>query len=792
MDEETFSILLVEDDESHAELIRRSFEAAGDRFRLNVAHCLEDARRALTVHGVDLVIADLVLPDGGGTDLLPDEGGDLTYALVVMTGQGDEKVAVTAMKAGALDYVVKSDAAFLQMPRIADRVLREWRHMVERTRAQQALRESEQRYRTLVETMKEGLAVLDEKGVITYANEKFAHLLGFPQDELIGRHHIELVDESDKESYLQEFERRTSAQSSSFETALTARNGTEVPVILAASPLFDDAGNFSGTFGVFTDITGQKRVERELKESRERLELALEAAELAVWDWNLVTDELVCNQRWAEMIGHAPDEIQLASRNWDSLIHPVDVESVVTAVNDHLEGRTPYYETEHRRLRNDGSWVWVQSRGKVVARDRDGKPLRATAVLMDITRRKHAEEAFRKSHALLEAVSRAQRAFIVKKDRAAVFDGLLDDLLSLTESRYGVIEEIPDVDEGAIRGEIIAVRSRRENGAADGWHGNLSVDGRQFPLIDPAVRNALATGGAIISNNLPVDGGSAEPGEDYPPIQTFMGLPCYLGEKLIGLVGIANRLEGYDQEMVDFLEPYLLTLANIIEAYRTDNKRKDAERRVQSSLAEKEILLREVHHRVKNNLSVMNSLLRIQEDYVEDSAHRKILADARNRVRSMAVAHEKLHQSESLAELDVEEYVGSLVDHLVLSATDVRKRVTLSKKMENISFGLDTAIPVGFIVTELVTNCLKHAFPDEREGEIEISLERVADEEFALTVSDNGVGAPEEIDFGSPGSLGLELVDTFVQKLRGKLEVEREGGTRVRLRFREIKPPSNI
>jgi two-component sensor histidine kinase len=271
-----------------------------------------------------------------------------------------------------------------------------------------------------------------------------------------------------------------------------------------------------------------------------------------------------------------------------------------------------------------------------------------------------------------------------------------------------------------------------------------------------------------------------------------MGLPCYLGEELIGLVGIANRLEGYDQGMVDFLEPYLLNLANIIQAYRTDNKRRDAEKRVQASLAEKEILLREVHHRVKNNLSVMNSLLRIQEDYVADSAHRKILADARNRVRSMAVAHEKLYQSESLAELDVEEYVGSLVDHLVFSAADVRKRVTLTKKIDNISFGLDTAIPVGFIVTELVTNCLKHAFPGEREGEIQISLDRSNDLEFALTVSDNGVGVPKEIDFGSPGSLGLELVDTFVQKLRGKLEVEQGGGTRVRVRFREIKPPSKI
>ncbi len=213
----------------------------------------------------------------------------------------------------------------------------------------------------------------------------------------------------------------------------------------------------------------------------------------------------------------------------------------------------------------------------------------------------------------------------------------------------------------------------------------------------------------------------------------------------------------------------------------TDRKR--AEDQVRSSLEEKEVLLREVHHRVKNNLAVMSSLLNLQARYVHEESHRHLFEDAQARIRSMAVAHELLYRAENLADLNIPEYLARLGDHLVVSTKSLRIPIHLRKDIEPVSFGLDTAIPLGFILTELVTNSIKHAFPQGEEGEIRISLRSLDDDEFELSVSDTGVGVPPDVDPNNPRSLGLSLVNTFVNQLGGTLEVRTDKGTETRVRF---------
>jgi len=214
-------------------------------------------------------------------------------------------------------------------------------------------------------------------------------------------------------------------------------------------------------------------------------------------------------------------------------------------------------------------------------------------------------------------------------------------------------------------------------------------------------------------------------------------------------------------------------------------ERKRAEEQIQASLKEKEVLLREIHHRVKNNLAVICGLLSLQSCSIRDETHRGMFEALEARVRSMALAHEKLYQSESLANLKIREYVDGLVDHLI-GSTRLGNPIQLKKEIDELSFGLDTAIPVGFILTELVSNCLKHAFTDRREGEIGIGLRAMGDQEFELVVSDDGVGMPEAIDVENPKTLGLDLVKAFVGKLRGTLEILRDHGTQVRIKFKEI------
>ena len=215
-------------------------------------------------------------------------------------------------------------------------------------------------------------------------------------------------------------------------------------------------------------------------------------------------------------------------------------------------------------------------------------------------------------------------------------------------------------------------------------------------------------------------------------------------------------------------------------------QRKAAEDRIKASLKEKEVLLREIHHRVKNNLAVIDALLLLQSQFGTDEV-RKMFESVQDRIRAMAIAHEKLYQTENLATLNVDDYINTLVDRLFGSYGGLVARVTFKKEIESFSLGIDTAIPLGMIVTELVSNCLKHAYPKGTEGEVAVSVRTVGEQEYELVVSDKGVGMPVVADRKDTKSFGLDLVSALVDQLHGHVEICGVNGTDVRIRFKEVK-----
>jgi PAS domain S-box-containing protein len=214
--------------------------------------------------------------------------------------------------------------------------------------------------------------------------------------------------------------------------------------------------------------------------------------------------------------------------------------------------------------------------------------------------------------------------------------------------------------------------------------------------------------------------------------------------------------------------------------------RKKAEEKVEASLREKEILLREVHHRVKNNMQVISSLFNLQSRYIKDKKSLEIFRNCQNRVRSMALIHERLYQAEDLAKVDIEEYVQSLISHLFSSYGISPEAISLSTDIKNVFLDIGKAIPCGLIINELVSNSLKHAFPDRKKGEMRISLKPLDKNEIELMVSDNGVGLPKEVDFQNVESLGLHLVTILAKdQLHGTVELDRSSGTKFVIRFRK-------
>ena len=217
-----------------------------------------------------------------------------------------------------------------------------------------------------------------------------------------------------------------------------------------------------------------------------------------------------------------------------------------------------------------------------------------------------------------------------------------------------------------------------------------------------------------------------------------------------------------------------------------------SEARLRMALHEKEVLLKEIHHRVKNNLQIIHSLLNLQLPYIKDNKAIELFKESQNRVYSMALIHEKLYQSESLAEINLAGYIQSLIANLFLSYGVSEKAITPKIDVENLMLNIDTVIPCVLIINELVSNSLKHAFKNYsgragQKNEICIDLRYGTGNEFILTVNDNGVGLPQGFDIKNCRSLGLELVSVLVKQLRGSIHLNTSGRTEFTITFTEFK-----
>jgi len=219
----------------------------------------------------------------------------------------------------------------------------------------------------------------------------------------------------------------------------------------------------------------------------------------------------------------------------------------------------------------------------------------------------------------------------------------------------------------------------------------------------------------------------------------------------------------------------------VMSIVRDITERRRAEEMLQASLREKEALLREIHHRVKNNLQVTSSLLRLQAGTITDPKQREVFASTQHRIRSMALVHEKLYQSTNLSRIDFREYIAALADLLFKSAAPERTPIAFRLEGDQVFLSIDTAVPCGLIVNELLSNALKHAFPDDRGGEIVVSL-HFQNGTCTMRVRDDGAGLPIHPST-SRKTLGLELVRGLVQQIEGSYDVTSDGGSEFTITF---------
>lgn len=225
----------------------------------------------------------------------------------------------------------------------------------------------------------------------------------------------------------------------------------------------------------------------------------------------------------------------------------------------------------------------------------------------------------------------------------------------------------------------------------------------------------------------------------------------------------------------------------INELESLERERLRIESQLKSSLEEKELLLKEIHHRVKNNMAVISSLLNLQSAHFSDKAVRDAFADTRGRIRSMALVHEQLYKSENLAKIYFTLYINELAARIAQSGEFDSSGIDMEITTDAIYLGIDSAVPCGMLINELLTNAFKYAFPHHREGIIKLSMKDLGDNLYCLEVSDNGVGLPEDVNLNEPKTFGLQLVKLLTEQLNGSIEVDRTNGTRFTITFKSIR-----
>jgi PAS domain S-box-containing protein len=227
-------------------------------------------------------------------------------------------------------------------------------------------------------------------------------------------------------------------------------------------------------------------------------------------------------------------------------------------------------------------------------------------------------------------------------------------------------------------------------------------------------------------------------------------------------------------------------LTNVVVIDTDITLRKKMEEQIRSSLEERGVLLREIHHRVKNNLQIIISLFNLQTHYVQDPVASKALRDGQNRIKSMALIHERFYQSDGLSRIDFDDYIRRLTDNLLQSSGITSEKVVLDIVSEKISLDIDTAVPCGLIINEVVSNSIKHAFNDGRKGKIIIQFNKTDEASYRLVIADNGIGLPEGFDLESSDSLGIQLINALTDQIDGKLNIENSNGVKYIIDFKTV------
>ena len=371
-------ILLVDDDPDVATMTATFLERENERFTVETTTTTSEALDRVARNPPHCIVSDYDMPSRNGLEFLEAIREDYPeLPFILFTGKGSEEVASDAISAGVTDYLQK-EATTSQYAVLANRII----NAVEGFVAQR----ERQRHLDAIETAQEGISILDEDRFI-YVNDAYADLYGYNPEEMLGEH-WKLIYPDDEVAEARDEILPEVAESGHWHGKTTGLRKDGSTFVEDHTLALTEGGELVCTV---RDITESEKQQKRLEHTLTRLELAVEGANLGVWDWDMRTDTVQFNERWAEMLGYTPDEIEPHLDAWETRVHPADIDDVEAALQAHIDGESQYYDTEHRMRTADGNWKWIRDIGKVLERNETGEAIRAVGIHLDITEQKERE-----------------------------------------------------------------------------------------------------------------------------------------------------------------------------------------------------------------------------------------------------------------------------------------------------------------------------------------------------------------------------------------------------------------
>jgi PAS domain S-box-containing protein len=579
-------------------------------------------------------------------------------------------------------------------------------------------------YRKLYDNIMEGFAYVDMQGIIKESNSVYQKMLGYTASELMCLTYNDLTPAKwhEVEKKIVEEQILVNGFSEVYEKEYIRKNGTIFPVELRTCLVKNDAGENEGMWAFIRDITERKKKEEQLIENDYWLNESQRIGRLGYYTFDIKSNSYTCSTVLDSIFGIEKDS-EKTIEAWNNLVVPEQREEMLSYFLNYVFLERQPFDKEYEIIRaNDKERRWVWGHGELQF-DEEGTPVIMFGIIQDINDRKKAEETLRRSE-------------IEYRDTL----NAVPDVVFVVDENLRLLTVNKSFREEYYRQGLLSECTGKKITSKISFIPGTTIQ---------AIRNVFQSGtGLIISEKI-----------------TFSDKPIYAEFRII---------------------PFLKNqkVNSVITLIRDRSREVEIEELKLKNIEQKEVLLREIHHRVKNNLSIVISLLNFQLRKHTDPTLNRIIQDIQMRIRSMALIHEHLYFSETLDRIPLVSYISALTSFITASFKE--QNVHMVSRLDPMDVRIETALPLGLIINELLTNAFKYAFPSLSNGEIRIDLVKTEDDLSTLIVKDNGVGLPETVSMESEKSLGLFIVRLLVEQLEGTIEIIRQNGTEFIIKFRNL------